>query len=214
MLFTVVRELKIDMRRINRREFLKNLGLGTAGLTLFSAPAVAAEAAGNSGKLATKLNKMKETFTVCSYCGCGCGILLYSDGKRIVYAEGDPDHPINQGTVCPKGNGIIDTYNIVEKKHKPRIVNPRRLTKPLYRAPGATEWEEKSWDWMISEIAKRIKATRDETFEEKDENGVTVNRTTAINTLGSASLDNEENYLLHKMFRSWGAVNIEHHARL
>lgn len=202
------------MKKLSRREFLRNLGLGTAGLTLFSAPAVAAEAAGTNGNLATKLTKMKETFTVCSYCGCGCGILLYSDGERIVYAEGDPDHPINEGTVCPKGNGIIDVYNIVTKKHKPRVINPRRVTKPLYRAPGSTEWEEKSWDWIIPEIAKRIKASRDKTFEEKDANGVTVNRTTAINTLGSASLDNEENYLLHKMFRSWGVVNLEHHARL
>lgn len=202
------------MRKLSRRDFLKNLGLGTAGLTLFSVPAMAAEAAGTNGNLATKLTKMKETFTVCAYCGCGCGILLYSDGERIVYAEGDPDHPINEGTLCSKGNGIIDTYNIIPKKHKPRIINPRRVIKPLYRAPYSTQWEEKSWDWVIQEIAKRIKATRDETFEEKDANGVTVNRTTAINTLGSASLDNEENYLLHKMFRSWGVVNIEHHARL
>lgn len=202
------------MRKLSRREFLRNLGLGTAGLTLFT-PALAAEAnSSTNGKLANKITKLKETFTVCSYCGCGCGILLYSDGKKIVFAEGDPDHPINEGTVCSKGNGIIDVYNIVSKKHKPRVLNPRRLTKPLYRAPGSTQWEEKSWDWMLSEIAKRIKKTRDETFEEKDANGVTVNRTTAINTLGSASLDNEENYLLHKMFRALGIVNIEHHARL
>ncbi len=204
------------MKNLSRREFLRNIGLGTAGLTLFGASTAAAAGApkvANSG-LATKLTKMKETFTVCAFCGCGCGILLYSDGKRIVYAEGDPDHPINEGTLCPKGNGIIDVYNVIERKQKGRVINRRRLTKPLYRAPGSSHWEEKSWDWVLSEIAKRIKETRDRTFERVDQNGVVVNRTTAINTLGSASLDNEENYLLHKMFRALGIVNIEHHARL
>jgi formate dehydrogenase major subunit len=204
------------MRKLNRRDFLKNLGLGTAGLSLFAAPAVASEAASaTNGNLATKITKLKETFTVCAYCGCGCGILLYSnDDNKIVFAEGDPDHPINEGTLCPKGNAIIDTYNIVPKKHAKRIINTRRILKPLYRAPGSTEWEEKDWEWTLTEIAKRVKKTRDATFEQKDKNGVVVNRTTAINTLGSASLDNEENYLLHKMFRALGIVNIEHHARL
>ncbi len=200
------------MKKISRRDFLRNIGLGTAGLTLFATPAVAAQSFNNSN-LATKLTKVKETYTVCAYCGCGCGILLYSTGDKIVFAEGDPDHPINQGTLCPKGNGIIDTYNIINKDGE-RIINPRRVTKPLYRAPGSTKWEEKDWDWVLTEVAKRIKKTRDETFQRVDENGVTVNRTTAINTLGSASLDNEENYLLHKMFRALGIVNIEHHARL
>ncbi|MBM7855348.1 formate dehydrogenase major subunit [Desulfohalotomaculum tongense] len=203
------------MRKLNRREFLRNIGLGSAGLTLFAAPAAASEVqTAANGNLAAKLTKLKETFTVCSYCGCGCGILLYSDGERIVFAEGDPDHPINEGTLCPKGNGIIDVYNVVNRKHKRRIINPRRITKPLYRAPGAAQWQEISWDEALARIAKRIKKTRDETFEEKDKNGITVNRTTAIGALGSASLDNEENYLLHKMFRALGIINMEHHARL
>ncbi len=202
------------MKNLTRRDFLRNIGLGTAGLTLFSAGSAAAAPAAVSGNLATKLTKMKETFTVCAYCGCGCGILLYSDGSRVVYAEGDPDHPINEGTLCPKGNGIIDVYNIVERKQKGRKINPRRVTKPLYRAPGALNWEEKSWEWVLKRIAQRVKETRDKTFERVDKNGVVVNRTTAINTLGSASLDNEENYLLHKMFRALGIINIEHHARL
>ena len=201
------------MSRVSRRDFLRNLGLGTVGLTLFGSPAAAQAGSLTNGSLATKLTKLKETFTVCAYCGCGCGILLYSTKDRIVFAEGDPDHPINQGTLCPKGNGIIDTYNVVDKEGR-RVINPRRITKPLYRAPGSSKWEEKDWQWILREVAKRIKETRDNTFQHVDENGVTVNRTTAINTLGSASLDNEENYLLHKMFRALGIINIEHHARL
>lgn len=202
------------MRKLNRRDFLKSIGLGSAGLTLFASPAAASQQSGVMKNLATKITKLKETFTVCAFCGCGCGILLYSDGDRIVFAEGDPDHPINEGTLCPKGNAIIDTYNVVTKKHKRRNINPRRITKPLYRAPGAKEWKELSWDEALAKVAQRIKKTRDETFEEKDSNGVTVNRTTAIGALGSASLDNEENYLLHKMFRAIGIINMEHHARL
>lgn len=204
------------MKKISRRDFLKSIGLGTAGLTLVASPALASESHSTitGEKLPSKIRKVKETFTVCAYCGCGCGIILYSnDKKEMIFCEGDPDHPINEGSLCSKGNGIIDVYNNVNKK-KQREVNKRRITEPLYRAPGSSQWEKKSWDWALSEIAKRIKATREATFEEKDDKGVTVNRTTAIATFGSASLDNEENYLLHKMFRSWGLLNIEHHARL
>ncbi len=204
------------MRKISRRDFLKNLGLGSAGLTLVASPALASESHSKitGEKLPSKIRKVKETYTVCAFCGCGCGIILYTNNdNKIVYCEGDPDHPINEGSICSKGNAIIDTYNTIDKKGN-RVINKLRVTKPLYRAPGSTKWEEKSWEWALSEIAKRIKATRDATFEEKDDKGVTVNRTTAIATFGSASLDNEENYLLHKMFRSWGLLNIEHHARL
>ncbi len=203
------------MRKISRRDFLKALSLG-AGLTLVASPALASnsESKITGEKLPSKIRKVKETYTVCAFCGCGCGIILYSDSNnKIVFCEGDPDHPINEGSLCSKGNAIIETYNVIDKKQG-RITNKLRVTKPLYRAPGSTKWEEKSWDWVLSEIAKRVKKTRDESFEEKDAKGVTVNRTTAIATFGSASLDNEENYLLHKMFRSWGLINIEHHARL
>ena len=165
-------------------------------------------------KLPSKIRRVKETYTVCAFCGCGCGIILYSNSdNKIVYCEGDPDHPINEGSICSKGNAIIDTYNTIEKKGD-RVINRLRVTKPLYRAPGSTEWVEKDWDWALSEVAKRVKKTRDESFQERDEKGVVVNRSTGIATFGSASLDNEENYLLHKMFRSWGLLNIEHHARL
>lgn len=195
---------------------MKNIGLGIGGLTLLKGiPASAGEEDGkiSSADLPLKIRKIKETPGICAFCGCGCGIILYSAKDKLVYVEGDPDHPINEGTLCPKANAITDIYNVVDQKGR-RVPNKTRICKPLYRAPGSDRWEEKSWDWILGEIAKRVKKTRDETFEEKDAKGVTVNRTLAFASFGSASLDNEENYLLHKMFRAWGLINIEHHARL
>lgn len=208
------------MRKLSRRDFLKSLGVGAAGLALFEgagrAPALASTAV---DKLPTfelgefKLKKTKETASVCAFCGCGCGLLVYSDGKKVIHIEGDPDNPNNEGSMCCKGIALGEANTIVDAKRN-RITNDRRLTEVLYRAPGSSAWEKKDWDWALSEIAKRIKKTRDETFEEVDENGVTVNRTQAIAHLGSASIDNEENYIMHKMLRSIGVINMDHHARL
>ncbi|KUK40793.1 MAG: putative formate dehydrogenase [Clostridia bacterium 62_21] len=204
------------MKRINRRDFLKSLGLGTASLGLFEAagtlPAYASSAV-SPVPGSYRLKKAKETATVCSYCGCGCGFIIYSEGDRVVYIEGDPDHPINEGTMCPKGAALTDVNTIVDENGK-RVPNPRRVTKVLYRAPGAAKWEEKDWDWALAEIAKRVKKTRDATFEEKDANGVTVNRTQAIAHLGSAVIENEANYLIGKLMRACGLVKIDHCARL
>jgi formate dehydrogenase major subunit len=136
-----------------------------------------------------------------------------------VNTEGDPDHPINEGTLCSKGASLCEIIN-----------NPLRLTKPKYRAPGATEWKDVEWDWALDEIAKRVKDTRDKTFKitskskvkekaadgtEKDvEKDFVVNRTDGIAHVGSAALDNEECYMLQKLLRSWGLVYIEHQARI
>lgn len=196
---------------------MRNISLGTAGLSLISvSPALAGEPQGKltGEKLPIKLRKVKETYSVCCFCGCGCGLLIYSNEEgRVVFCEGYPDHPVNAGTICPKGNGIIEGNTVINKKRK-REFNKQRVTKPLYRAPGSDKWEEKTWDWVLPEIAKRVKKVREETFVEKDENGVTVNRTTGIAGIGAAALDNEEIYLLHKMYRALGMLNIEHCARL
>lgn len=118
-------------------------------------------------KSPSKIRKVKETFTICAF--CGCGIILYSNNdNKIACCEGDPDHPVNEGSICSKGNAIIDTYKTIEKGGN-RVINKLRVTKPLYRAPGSTKWEEKSWDWALSEVAKRIKKTRDVSFEETDD---------------------------------------------
>lgn len=204
------------MRKMNRRDFLKNISLGTAGLTLAATPALAGESQGRitGEKLPAKIRKVKETYSICCFCGCGCGLLLYSNEEdRLVFCEGYPDHPVNAGTICPKGNGIIEGNTVINKKRN-REFNRQRVTKPLYRAPGSSKWEEKSWEWVMSEIAQRVKKVRDESFVEKDEHGVTVNRTTALAHVGAAALDNEEIYLLHKMYRALGMLNIEHCARL
>lgn len=188
---------------------MKGLGLGAAGLALWE---------GGAGKEAlaaedVSFKKGREVPTICPYCGVGCGIIVTERDGKIVHVEGDPDHPINQGALCPKGMSVSDISFVVAGKNN-RVPNPRRLTKVLYRAPGSDHWEEKDWNWALREIALRIKVTRDETFELKDANGATVNRTQAIAHVGSASLDNEENYLIHKFLRSIGVINLDHHARL
>jgi formate dehydrogenase major subunit len=137
----------------------------------------------------------------------------------VIAVEGDPEHPINEGTLCPKGASISQLVN-----------NDTRVLKPMYRAPGADSWKEVEWDWALDQIAKKVKDTRDRTFKltskakvkEKQPDGTekevekvfTVNRTDALAHVGSAALDNEECYLLQKMMRSFGLVYIEHQARI
>ncbi|OPX89841.1 MAG: Formate dehydrogenase subunit alpha precursor [Pelotomaculum sp. PtaB.Bin104] len=203
---------------ISRRDFLKYLGVGAAGTALFegasTTPAFAAENLPSFELGPFKLKKTKETASGCPYCGCGCSTIVYSENDKVVFIEGDPDSPINEGSLCPKGMALPDIYNIVDKKRQ-RVLNPGRLTEVLYRAPGSNQWEVKDWDWAIPEIAKRVKKTRDEHFEEKDANGVTVNRTMAICQMGSANINNEEDYLVNKLMRgALGVVDLDHCARL
>ena len=192
---------------MTRRKFLTAGGtaatgglLGFLGLDLNRTVAYASEksAAVKRGRITT---------TICPYCAVGCGLLVTSrqkNGRRVViHVEGDPDHPINEGTLCPKGAALSQMAN-----------NERRLRKVLYRAPGAMEFEEKDWDWAARRIAQRIKSTRDDTFTERNAEGQTVNRTTAIASVGSAALDNEECWLFQKFLRSLGLVYIEHQARI
>ncbi len=203
---------------ISRRDFFKYLGVGAAGAVLFegvsATPALAGENLPSFEMGPFKLKKTKETASGCPYCGCGCSTIVYSENDKVVFIEGDPDSPINEGTLCPKGAALPDIHNFVNKKRQ-RVLNPNRLTEVLYRAPGSNQWEVKDWDWAIPEIAKRVKKTRDEHFEEKDANGVTVNRTMAICQMGSANINNEEDYLINKLMRgALGVVDLDHCARL
>ena len=132
-----------------------------------------------------------ETTTICPYCGCGCGLVVTTVDGKVTNTEGDPDHPINEGALCSKGQALYQVAN-----------NERRLTKVLHRAPGAADWEEVSWDEALDGIAAKVKATRDATFIEQDGEGRTVNRTEGIGLMGSAALDNEECYALSKMARA------------
>lgn len=161
-----------------------------------------------------RVKEAVESPTVCCFCSVGCGgICSVVDGK-LVALEGDPDHPINQGTLCAKGAAQFNLHAVYDPDSGEVRVNPARQQKVLYRAPNGSEWEEKDWEWAVSEIAKRVKATRDASFVTKDDAGVTVNRTEAIGSLGAAALDNEECYLLHKLNRALGLVYIEHQARI
>ena len=189
---------------LSRRDFIKLSGLTTGGMLLPQDIAAAMK-----GRKRFRLHKaIGETPTICPFCAVGCGIIVAAENGKVVNAEGDPDHPINQGSLCSKGMAVAQ-LNTVDGE-----INARRLQKVKYRAPGSTKWEEKSWDWAFDEIAKRIKSTRDKYFMEKDSKGRTVNRLEAIASLGGAALDNEECSLIVKAMRALGLVYIEHQARI
>ncbi len=144
------------------------------------------------------------TVSVCPYCAVGCSQLVYTKGGQIVDIEGNYESPINGGTLCPKGAATSGLIN-----------SPHRVTRVKYRAPYADHWEERPLDWALERIAQRLKETRDATFQEKNDDGVTVNRTVAIGHLGGATLDNEENYLIKKLFTAGlGIVAVENQARI
>ncbi len=196
---------------LNRRTFLGAAATSATGLLgLKTVPiTVAAEEPRSTAR------HRRITTSICPYCAVGCGLLVTSgevpddpQGRRrvVLEVEGDPEHPINEGTLCSKGASLLQLAN-----------NPERLDKVLYRAPRSTRWEEKDARWAAREIAKRIKQTRDASFiatVEQTGEPRTVNRTTAIASCGSAALDNEECWLYQKMLRSMGLVYIEHQARL
>jgi formate dehydrogenase major subunit len=161
-----------------------------------------------SGRRFPLYKPIGETPTICPFCAVGCGAIVASQGGKVVNLEGDPDHPINRGSLCSKGMALAQ-LNTVDGE-----INPHRLQKVKYRAPGSSEWEEKSWDWAIEQIAQRIKDTRDANLIEKDDQGRTVNRLEAIASLGGAALDNEECSLIVKAMRALGLVYIEHQARI
>lgn len=185
---------------ITRRGFLGAAGAGALGAAvgLLGLPTKAHA----KRRKAIKTAETKETTTICPYCGVGCGLIVSTRDGKLVNVEGDPDHPINEGSLCSKGMSLFQV-----------AVNNRRLQKVRYRAPGSAEWEEKSWDWALTEIAKRVKKTRDATFQAKDKEQI-VNRTTGIACLGGAALDNEECYLYSKLARSLGVTYLEHQARI
>ncbi len=186
--------------KITRREFLKLTAAASGSLLIPSSKALAA----TTVPVFPLHKKVKEAATICPYCSCGCGLIIATgpDG-HIINAEGDPDNPHNRGALDPKSISVRQLSQ-----------SPLRLKKPLYRAPGAKEWQEVEWDWAITEIAKRIKATRDATFERTNEQGVTVNRTQAIAFLGGAANNSEECYLAVKLTRALGLVYIDHQARI
>ena len=190
---------------LSRREFFK-VGTGSAAALLlgFDARPVLAQAK------ELKIARTTETRSTCPYCSVSCGVIIHTLGDKaknvtaqVVHVEGDPDHPINRGTLCPKGASL-----------QQEILNDRRLLKPQVRRPGKSEWEDISWDDAINEIARHIKKTRDETFVEKNADGKTLNRCEGFAFNGGCTDTNEFNYLVVKTMRSMGVVYMENQARV
>jgi len=192
---------------MDRREFLRNattggLALSVLGFDLRPALAQVRE---------LKIARTTETRSTCPYCSVSCGVIIHTLGDKsrnvtptVVHVEGDPDHPINQGALCPKGITL-----------KQNIVNDRRLTTVKYRAPGSSAWEDKSWDWAIDRIARLVKQTRDEKLIGRDASGRDLNALTAMGVIGGCTDTNEINYLLVKAFRAGlGVIPIEQQARI
>jgi formate dehydrogenase major subunit len=190
----------------SRRNFLKLATVGGAAAAVFGFDLQPAYAQLRLLKIA----RANETRSTCPYCSVSCGVIIYTIGDRaknvtpqVVHVEGDPDHPINRGTLCPKGASLQQD-----------ILNSRRILKPQVRRPGGTEWEDVSWDQALDEIARWVKKTRDTTFTEKDGSGKTVNRCESIAWTGGCTDTNEFNYLVVKTMRSMGIVGLENQARV
>lgn len=191
----------------SRREFIRNATTGGIALSVLGfdlAPALAQVRE-------LKIARTTETRSTCPYCSVSCGVIIHTLGDKsrnvtptIVHIEGDPDHPINQGALCPKGITL-----------KQNIVNDRRLTTVKYRAPGSRVWEDKPWDWAIDRIARLVKDARDQHLIEKDARGRAINALTAVGVIGGCTDTNEVNYLLVKAFRAGlGVIPIEQQARI
>ncbi len=181
---------------------MKLSGASVGGL--FLPTSFAATAAAAAETMFSLHKPIGEAATICPYCSCGCGLLIATgpDG-HIINSEGDPDNINNRGALDPKSISVRSMSQ-----------SDRRLSKPLYRAPGSAEFEEVEWDWIIEQVANKIKSTRDANWTATNDNGVTVNRTEAIAFLGGAANNDEECYLAVKLARALGLVFIEHQARI
>lgn len=192
---------------LNRREFLKLSGVSAAGaaILLFGDERDALAKDLKESRVA----KAKEVPSVCPHCAVGCGMIAYVKEGQLLQLEGNPDSPISEGSLCPKGAASMQfAYEGVGKP------NPLRELKAKIRKPGSDRWEEITVEEALDKIAQRVKETRDKSFVETNKNGVTVNRTEGLAHIGSACVDNEEAYLITKLMRGLGVVYLEHHARI
>ncbi len=194
--------------QITRRQFFKVATSGVAGSSLalmgFSPGEVLAETRN------FKLARTTETRNTCPYCSVGCGLLMYSLGdksknahSRIIHIEGDPDHPVNRGTLCPKGAGLLDFVH-----------SPNRLKYPEVRESGSKEWKRIGWDEAFDRIAKLVKEDRDANFIAKTDDGLTVNRWLTTGFLAASASSNESGYVTHKFVRALGMIAFDNQARV
>jgi formate dehydrogenase major subunit len=191
---------------MSRRTFLQSSIVGGAALSAFGFDVAPVLAQAKT----LKISRTSETRSTCPYCSVSCGVIIHTLGDRaknavpqVVHVEGDPDHPINRGTLCPKGASLQQD-----------ILNERRLLKPQVRRPGSDHWDDIDWDTAINEIARAVKKTRDASFTATDSRGRTVNRCEAIAWTGGCTDTNELNYLVVKTMRSLGVVYLENQARV
>ena len=194
--------------QVSRRQFMQVTGSSLAASSLavlgFSPSTALAEVR------QFKLTQAKVTRQTCTYCSVGCGLLMYAHGdsvrnvkETIMHVEGDPDHPVNRGTLCPKGAALMDFVN-----------SPNRLKFPEYRAPGSNEWKRMSWDEALDRIARLLKDDRDANFQEQNASGQTVNRWLSTGMLAASASSNEAGYITHKVARSWGLLALDNQARV
>lgn len=194
--------------QVTRRQFFKICagGLGSSGLAMLGL--MPSEALAEVREF--KLERTTETRNTCPYCSVGCGVLMYTLGDQaknshgqIIHIEGDPDHPVNRGTLCPKGAGLLDFVH-----------SPDRLKYPEVREPGSREWKRISWDEAFTRIAKLMKADRDQNFVATNKDGKTVNRWLTTGFLAASASSNEAGYITHKVVRSLGMLAFDNQARV
>ncbi len=194
--------------QVTRRQFLKisAAGLGTSSIAALGFPVGDAHAEVR----AFKLERSTETRNTCPYCSVACGLIMHSMGDKaknaelsIFHIEGDPDHPVNRGTLCPKGAGLVDFVH-----------SPNRLKYPEYRAPGSSEWKRISWDEAFTRVARLMKDDRDRNFVAKNAAGATVNRWITTGFLAASASSNESGYITHKVIRSTGILGFDNQARV
>jgi formate dehydrogenase major subunit len=194
--------------KVSRRQFLKGTGGVVVGSLALAAAGVDVEPTKAVAIDMDKVDRLKgavKTSAICCYCSVGCGLVCYSDENgKILSIEGDPEHPINEGTLCPKGANIMQIT----------AANEHRLKDVLYRAPYSDKWEKKDWDWTLTRIAEKIKAVRDADFMAVNSQGKTVNRVETIALHGSSNINNEECFIMASLARALGLVYIDHQARV
>lgn len=184
-----------------RRGFLKGVGAGVLCLTLGQMGFDLTEAKAYAAKL--KIEGAKEVISVCPFCAVCCQIIAHVKDGKLVSTEGDADFPVNEGSLCAKGAALFSMYT-----------GEHRLTKPLYRAPHSDHWEEKSWEWTLDQIARRVKDTRDKDIILKNDKGQVVNRLESIFWMGTSHASNEECAVIHQALKGLGVVHMDHQARV
>ncbi len=196
--------------QLSRRRFMKLTGAGVAGSAIGAFGFGGLEEAVAQSIRPFKLARTTETRNTCPYCSVSCGVIMYSLGDKskntkaaIIHIEGDPDHPVNRGTLCPKGAGLLDF-----------VTSKTRLRHPMYRKPGSDKFERVTWDFAMERIARLMKDDRDRNFQVTNKDGTAVNRWPTVGFLAGSATSNESGWLTHKVIRGLGMIQVDTQARV